>query len=118
MWGWYLALGVALILLGAYCIYAEVSATFASVWVIGVVLIISGVAQIVAAFMSRTAGHIILLLLIGALDIFVGLVLGRTSGVRSAGPNALSRSSLRFWRHLPVCRFALVAVPALRLGCV
>jgi len=75
MWGWYLALGIALILLGAYCIYAYISATFASVWAIGVVLMLSGVAQIVAAFMSRTAGHIILLLLVGALDIFVGLAL-------------------------------------------
>ena len=74
-WGWYLALGIALILLGAYCIYADVSATFASVWAIGIVLMLSGVAQIIAGFMSRTAGHIILLLLVGALDIFVGLVL-------------------------------------------
>lgn len=75
VWGWYLALGIALILLGAYCIYAEVAATFASVVVIGAVLMISGIAQMVAAFMSRTAGHIILLLLVGALDIFVGLAL-------------------------------------------
>ncbi len=64
-----------MILLGAYCIYAEVSATVASVWAIGIVLMLSGVAQIVAAFMSRTAGHIVLLLLVGALDIFVGLAL-------------------------------------------
>jgi len=75
IWGWYLALGIALTLLGAYCIYAYVAATFASVWAIGVVLIVAGVAQIVAGFMSRTAGHIILLLLVGALDIFVGLAL-------------------------------------------
>ena len=34
MWGWYLTLGVALILLGAYCIYADVSATFASIWAV------------------------------------------------------------------------------------
>jgi uncharacterized membrane protein HdeD (DUF308 family) len=80
VWGWYLALGIATILLGAYCIYAEVAATFASVVVIGAVLMISGIAQIVAAFMSRTAGHILLLLLIGVLDIFVGLVLFQHPG--------------------------------------
>ena len=74
-WGWYLALGVALILLGAYCIYAETAATLASVLVIGAVILLSGVVQIVAAFMARGAGHIILLLLIGALDIVVGWML-------------------------------------------
>ena len=80
MWGWYLALGIALILLGAYCIYADVSATLASVWAIGIVLMLAGAAQIVAGFMSRTAGHIILLLLVGALDIFVGLALVQHTG--------------------------------------
>ena len=49
LWGWYLALGIALILLGAYCVFSYVAATFASVWAIGIVLIISGIAQIVAA---------------------------------------------------------------------
>ena len=31
MWGWYLALGIVLVALGAYCIYAETAATVASV---------------------------------------------------------------------------------------
>ena len=74
-WGWYLTLGIALILLGGYCIYAETVATLASVMVIGAVILLSGIVQIVAAFMARSAGHIILLLLIGALDIVVGWML-------------------------------------------
>lgn len=75
MWGWYLALGIALLALGAYCIYAETTATVASVIVIGVVLMLSGIFQLAAAVMARGAGHVILLLLVGILDIIVGLML-------------------------------------------
>jgi len=75
MWGWYLALGIASIVLGCYAIYAEWAATLASIIVLGAIILASGIAQIVAAFMSRNAGHIILLLLVGALDILVGLML-------------------------------------------
>ena len=75
LWGWYLALGSVLILVGIYAIYAEWIATMASVIVLGAVLLIAGIAQIVGAFMARGAGHVILLLLVGALDIVVGLML-------------------------------------------
>jgi len=75
MWGWYMALGIASILLGCCAIYAEWAATLASILVLGAIILASGVAQIVAAVMSRNAGHIILLLLVGALDILVGLML-------------------------------------------
>lgn len=75
LWGWYLALGIALALLGAYCIYAETIATVASVIAIGAVLMLSGIVQLAAAVMARGAGHVVLLLLVGALDIIVGLML-------------------------------------------
>lgn len=75
LWGWYVTLGIVLILLGIYAIWAETAATLASVIVLGVVLLIAGFAQIIGAFMARGAGHVILLLLVGALDIIVGLML-------------------------------------------
>jgi uncharacterized membrane protein HdeD (DUF308 family) len=75
LWGWYLALGIALILVGLYAIWAEGVATLASVIVLGVVLLVAGVAQLIGAFMARGAGHVILLLLVGVLDIIVGLML-------------------------------------------
>jgi uncharacterized membrane protein HdeD (DUF308 family) len=75
LWGWYVALGIVLILVGIYAIWAEMVATLALVVVLGVVLLIAGVAQIVSAFAARGAGHVILLLLVGALDIVVGLML-------------------------------------------
>jgi uncharacterized membrane protein HdeD (DUF308 family) len=71
-WGWYLVLGIILILVGIYAIGAELIATLASVIAIGAVLLVSGVVQIITAFMARGTGHIILLLLIGILDIVVG----------------------------------------------
>ncbi|HEY1977684.1 MAG TPA: HdeD family acid-resistance protein [Candidatus Baltobacteraceae bacterium] len=74
-WGWYLALGIALIALGAYSIYAMSVATIASVLAIGIIVLLAGVVQIAAAFFSRGAGHVMLLLLVGALDIIVGLML-------------------------------------------
>jgi uncharacterized membrane protein HdeD (DUF308 family) len=74
-WGWYLALGILLILVGIYAIYAEGLATLASVFAIGIVLLIAGIAQLVGAFMARGAGHIILTLLVGFLDIIVGFAL-------------------------------------------
>jgi uncharacterized membrane protein HdeD (DUF308 family) len=74
-WGWYVALGILLILVGIYAIWAEGAATVASVWALGVVLVIAGIAQLITAFMARGAGHVILLLLVGVLDIIVGLML-------------------------------------------
>jgi uncharacterized membrane protein HdeD (DUF308 family) len=74
-WGWYLAVGIALILVGAYCVWAEVIATAASVIVLGAVLFVAGISQIIGAFMARGTGHVILMLLIGALNIIIGLML-------------------------------------------
>ncbi|MBV8154501.1 MAG: DUF308 domain-containing protein [Candidatus Eremiobacteraeota bacterium] len=72
-WGWYLALGIGLILLGAYSLYAAPIATVASVVVIGSIVMLAGFFQVAAAFVARGAGHVILLLLVGVLDVFVGL---------------------------------------------
>lgn len=74
-WGWYLALGITMIVAGAYAIYADVAATVASVLVLGAVVFVAGIAQLIGAFMARGAGHVILFLLIGALDVIVGVML-------------------------------------------
>jgi len=49
----------------------------ASVIVLGAALFVAGIVQLVGAVMSRGAGHIVLLLLVGILDIIVGLMLLR-----------------------------------------
>ncbi|MBV8149301.1 MAG: HdeD family acid-resistance protein [Candidatus Eremiobacteraeota bacterium] len=74
-WGWYLALGILLVVTGIFAIWSGTAATIASVMVLGGVLCIAGIAQLVSAFMARGAGHVILLLLVGMLDIVVGWML-------------------------------------------
>jgi uncharacterized membrane protein HdeD (DUF308 family) len=80
-WGWYLALGIVLILVGVYAIMAGEAATLAAIFVLGLALLIAGVAQIIGAFMARGAGHVILALLIGVLDIIVGFMLLQHPGI-------------------------------------
>ena len=74
-WGWYLALGLGLIATGAYALYSVTGATIASIIVLGAMLCIAGVFQLAAGFFARGAGHVILALLVGALDLIVGLML-------------------------------------------
>lgn len=81
MWGWYLALGILLILVGVYAILYGEAATIASIIVLGAVLLIAGIAQIIGAFMTRGAGHVILFLLVGVIDIIVGWMLLQHPGV-------------------------------------
>lgn len=80
-WGWFLALGILLIAVGVYAIMAGTATTLASVIAIGAVIFIAGIAQLVSAFMSRGAGHVILLLLVGVLDIIVGIMLMQHPGI-------------------------------------
>ena len=73
-WGWFLALGLGLIVLGALAIIYEEIATLASISALGVFLIIAGIMQLAAAVFARGAGHVVLYLLFGALEVLVGLV--------------------------------------------
>ena len=57
-WGWYVALGIVLILVGIYAIWAEGAATVASVWALGIVLVIAGIAQLITGIHgSRSRTH-------------------------------------------------------------
>lgn len=74
-WGWFLALGIALIVLGAAAIVYETYSTIASVIALGVFIFLGGVMQLFAAFQTRGAGHVILYLLVGVLELVVGFIL-------------------------------------------
>ncbi len=52
-WGWFLAFGILLMLLGAICIIGDVTATFATVLVFGWLLLFSGIIALVHAFGTR-----------------------------------------------------------------
>lgn len=52
-WGWVLALGVVMALAGVVALGATVTATLATVWFLGAVLLGAGVIDIVSAFASK-----------------------------------------------------------------
>jgi len=76
-WGWFLALGLLLILLGVVCIIGDVTATFATVLVFGWVLIVAGVVELVHAFRVHTWSGFFLNLASALLRGFTGYFLIR-----------------------------------------
>jgi len=76
-WGWILALGILLLILGTIGLWMTLFLTLASVVAFGILFLIGGVAQLVHAFMARGWKSIVLSLLIAILYIVSGvLVIG------------------------------------------
>lgn len=73
-WGWYVALGVALLLLAVFAGMNLYAATVASVYVVGILMLIGAVAQIVHAFRVRRWGGFIAWLLAGMLYAAAGVL--------------------------------------------
>ena len=61
-WGWFLALGILLMILGMACITFDVTATFATVLVFGWLLLIGGIFALVHAFTRNWSGFFLYLL--------------------------------------------------------
>jgi uncharacterized membrane protein HdeD (DUF308 family) len=76
-WGWFVALGVALIALGVACIVYNTTATEATVLVFGWLLLIGGVLALIEAFRTRTWSGFFLFLLSALLRGFTGYLLIR-----------------------------------------
>jgi uncharacterized membrane protein HdeD (DUF308 family) len=76
-WGWFLALGILFIILGAVCVIGDVSTTFATVLVFGWMLLFSGIFALVHAFRTHTWQGFLLSLLSALLRGFTGYVLIR-----------------------------------------
>jgi uncharacterized membrane protein HdeD (DUF308 family) len=66
-WGWFVALGIVLILVGIFALIDTVAFTIASVIFIGAMLAVGGIFQIVHAFMTKTWGSFFLNILMGLL---------------------------------------------------
>ena len=71
-WGWYLALGIALIVLGTLALGAPLVTTLTSVTFLGVLLLIGGGIQTLGAFWSRRWSGFFTHLLTGLLYLAVG----------------------------------------------
>ena len=73
-WGWILALGIVYVIAGFVALGSVVMATVASVLVVGVMMIIAGVAEIINAFQLKSWGKFLIWALLGALYIVAGFV--------------------------------------------
>lgn len=72
--GWIIALGVVYVLAGFIALGSVVMATVASVLVVGVMMIIAGVAEVFSAFQIKSWGKFLLWALLGVLYIVAGFV--------------------------------------------
>ncbi|HWE37476.1 MAG TPA: HdeD family acid-resistance protein [Isosphaeraceae bacterium] len=73
-WGWYLALGVLLIVLGMIAIAVPWVATAGVVLMFGILLIVGGIAQLVGAVWARRWSGVVWAALAGVLAVVVGLM--------------------------------------------
>jgi len=71
-WGWIVALGVVYFIVGLIALGSVVTATVASVFVVGIMMIIAGVAEVIGAFQVKGWGKFVLWLALGALYILAG----------------------------------------------
>lgn len=74
-WGWFLALGIALIILGTVAIIHSVTATITSVLLLGFLLLVGGLIQVFHAAWAPKWKGFLLQLLAGVLQSVVGLLM-------------------------------------------
>lgn len=73
-WGWMFALGVVYLITGLVALSSVALATVASVLLVGMMMIIAGVAEVINAFQIKTRGKFLLCALLGALYIVAGFL--------------------------------------------
>ncbi len=73
-WGWVVALGIVYVVAGLIALGSVASATVVSVLVVGIMMIVAGVAQVINAFQVKGWGQFLLWALLGVLYIIAGFV--------------------------------------------
>jgi uncharacterized membrane protein HdeD (DUF308 family) len=73
-WGWILALGIVYVIAGLVALGSVVMATVASVLIVGVMMIVAGIAEIINAFQCKGWGRFLVWVLLGALYIVAGFI--------------------------------------------
>jgi uncharacterized membrane protein HdeD (DUF308 family) len=71
-WGWIVALGVVYVVAGFIALGSVAMATVASVFVVGIMMIIAGVAELFNAFQIKSWGKFLVWALLGVLYIIAG----------------------------------------------
>src|ERR1700751_6165298 len=72
--GWIIALGVVYVLAGLVALGSVVFATVVTVFVVGIMMLIAGVAEVINSFQLKSWGKFLFWLLLGALYILAGFV--------------------------------------------
>lgn len=72
--GWLIALGIFYVIAGLIALSSITLATVASVLIVGVMMLIAGIAQVIHAFQVKSWGKFPLLLLVGVLYIVAGFI--------------------------------------------
>jgi uncharacterized membrane protein HdeD (DUF308 family) len=73
-WGWILALGIVYAVAGFIALGSVMMATAASVLIVGVMMIVAGVAEIINAFQCKGWGRFLIWALLGVLYIVAGFI--------------------------------------------
>ena len=73
-WGWFLTLGIILLILGAVSLGAVSVATVASVVLFGWILVVAGAFEVCTAFLAQQWSGVFLHLLVGVLNIVFGIM--------------------------------------------
>jgi uncharacterized membrane protein HdeD (DUF308 family) len=73
-WGWIVALGVVYLIAGFIALGSVVMATVASVLVVGVMMIVAGIAEIINAFQIKSWGKFLIWALLGVLYVVAGFL--------------------------------------------
>ena len=73
-WGWIVALGVVYAIAGFIALGSVLMATVATVYVVGIMMVVSGIAEVVNSTQMKTWGKFLLWALLGFLYIIAGFV--------------------------------------------
>ncbi len=71
-WGWIVALGVVYVIAGVIALGSLMMATVATVLVVGIMMIVAGVAEVINSFQIKTWGRFLFWLALGVLYIIAG----------------------------------------------
>lgn len=72
--GWIIALGAVYVVAGIVALGSVLLATVATVFIVGIMMLIAGIAEVINAFQIKTWGKFLLWLLLGLLYIVAGFV--------------------------------------------
>ena len=73
-WGWIVALGVIYSVAGLIALGSVLTATVASVFIVGIMMLIAGIAEVINAFQVKMWGKFLFWVLLGVLYIVAGFV--------------------------------------------